>query len=133
MPRAYVKRLVVNTVIEPLRQDWSATLASAPKGVGAIHRRSSLWIKATKDTAAVRIAMTIAKAGKREGALLTVTHEAGLDTDAPETGFEIAIGVINADLTVGADVTLADALMANEGLCSPGVKLHGAGFIVTKA
>ena len=40
---------------------------------------------------------------------------------------------INADLTIGVDVTRANALRANEGLCSPGVKLHGAGFIVTPA
>ncbi len=32
---------------------------------------------------------------------------------------------------MGVDVTTADALTANEGLSSPGVKLHGAGFIVT--
>ena len=42
-------------------------------------------------------------------------------------------GPINADLTIGVDVTRANALRANEGLCSPGVKLHGAGFIVTPA
>ena len=40
-------------------------------------------------------------------------------------------GVIHADLTIGADVAAAVALRANEGLSSPGVKLHGAGFIVT--
>ena len=40
-------------------------------------------------------------------------------------------GRINADLTAGADLTAAEALLANEALCSPGVKLHGAGFIVT--
>src|SRR5690606_18877985 len=40
-------------------------------------------------------------------------------------------GEIHADLTVGVDVTQAKPLLANEWLCSPGVKLHGAGFIVT--
>ncbi|MGB8841736.1 MAG: type IIL restriction-modification enzyme MmeI, partial [Aliidongia sp.] len=44
-----------------------------------------------------------------------------------------AIGTINPDLTVGADVTAAIALKSNEYLCSPGVKLHGGGFIVTPA
>jgi hypothetical protein len=42
-----------------------------------------------------------------------------------------ANGIINADLTVGVDVTVAVPLLANEGICSPGVKLHGSGFIVT--
>jgi hypothetical protein len=42
-----------------------------------------------------------------------------------------ATGRINADLTLGADVKAAKPLRANERLCSPGVKLHGAGFLVT--
>ena len=40
-------------------------------------------------------------------------------------------GRINADLTVGADVSAAVPLQSNAGVSSPGVKLHGAGFIVT--
>jgi SAM-dependent methyltransferase len=89
------------------------------------------WTKATKDAAAVRIAMTVAEAGKRDGVLFTVSAESGLDTDAPEITIDARSGPINADLTIGVDVTRATTLLANEGLCSPGVKLHGAGFIVT--
>lgn len=91
------------------------------------------WTRVTADSAAVRIAMTVARAGKHEGALLTLTHEAGLDTDTPDIRFDPQIGKINADLTVGVDVTKAGALLANEGISSPGVKLHGSGFIVTPA
>lgn len=40
---------------------------------------------------------------------------------------------MNADLTVGASPAAALALRANERICSPGVKLHGAGFIVSPA
>jgi hypothetical protein len=40
-------------------------------------------------------------------------------------------GTINSDLTAGVDVTAVIPLKSNEGVCSPGVKLHGAGFIVT--
>lgn len=90
------------------------------------------WTKATKDAAAVRIAMTVAEAGKREGTLLEVVSESGLDTDAPELVIKAFSGDVHADLTVGADVTRAKALLANEWLCSPGVKLHGSGFIVTR-
>ena len=89
------------------------------------------WTKATKDSAAVRIAMSVAEAGKAEGVLREVTAESGIDTDAPVILFKDFAGKINADLSVGADVTRAQPLRANEGLCSPGVKLHGAGFIVT--
>lgn len=89
------------------------------------------WTKATKDAAAVRIAMTVAQAGTHDGVLLSVTHEAELDTDVPKIDYARQEGRINSDLTIGVDVTKAKALLANEGICSPGVKLHGAGFIVT--
>ncbi len=89
------------------------------------------WSKSAPDAAAVRIAMTVAEAGKAEGLLRDVVREAALDTDTPLIEFADCTGVINSDLTVGVDVTAAVPLKANEGLCSPGVKLHGAGFIVT--
>lgn len=89
------------------------------------------WTKAGKDAAAVRIAMTVAAAGRHEGRLLEVTSEAGLDSDQPQIGFAERAGRINADLTIGADASRARPLLANEALCSPGVKLHGAGFIVS--
>ena len=91
------------------------------------------WTKATPDSAAVRIAMTVGEAGKRTGFLREVAREEGLDTDQPQIEFVERIGTINADLTIGVDITAATALKANDGLCSPGVKLHGAGFIVTPA
>ena len=89
------------------------------------------WTKAGKDAAAVRIAMTVAAAGKHDGRLREVLSESGLDGDEPQIALSERKGRINADLTVGVDVTRAEGLMASEGLCSPGVKLHGAGFIVT--
>jgi len=89
------------------------------------------WTKVTRDFAAVRIAMTVAEAGKRDGLLREVAHEDALDTDQPKIDFTERHGVIHSDLTIGVDVTAATALRANEGICSPGVKLHGAGFIVT--
>jgi hypothetical protein len=39
--------------------------------------------------------------------------------------------VIHADLTTGANVAAAGPLQGNANISSPGVKLHGAGFIVT--
>ncbi|MEQ1673161.1 MAG: type IIL restriction-modification enzyme MmeI, partial [Hyphomicrobium sp.] len=89
------------------------------------------WTKATDDYASVRIAMTVAVAGRRDGVLREVTREAGLNTDEPNIALSAKEGRINADLSVGADVTSALSLLANEGLSSPGVKLHGDGFIVT--
>ncbi|NEW91414.1 DNA methyltransferase [Rhodopseudomonas sp. BR0M22] len=91
------------------------------------------WTKATPDAAAVRIAMTVSVAGVNEGILQEVTREAKLDTDAPEISLAPVVGTINSDLTVGIDVTVATVLAANAGICSPGVKLHGSGFVVTRA
>ncbi len=91
------------------------------------------WTKATDKAAAVRIAMTVATAGKHDGVLRKVEREAGLDTDQPEIEFSTRVGRINADLSVGADATSAGPLAANDGISSPGVKLHGDGFIVTTA
>jgi hypothetical protein len=89
------------------------------------------WTKATEKAAAVRIAMTVAAAGRFEGILREVVREAKLDTDQPEIELSTKAGRINADLTVGVDVSGATALRGNAGLCSRGMSLHGAGFIVT--
>lgn len=87
------------------------------------------WVD-EKDGAAVRIAMTVAAPGKLVGQHLTVTDE----RSAPDhITFAERAGQISSDLRIGADVTAAVALKANHGLCSPGVKLHGDGFILTAA
>ncbi len=88
------------------------------------------WTKLSQDAAAVRIAMTVGQAGLSEGVLREVVSESGLDTDEPLIEMTEQIGAINSDLTVGVDVTTARSLAANDGVCSPGVKLHGSGFII---
>lgn len=88
------------------------------------------WTKATKDSAAVRIAMTVAQRGNASGELREVVKQSRLDSDEPEIVISSATGSIHADLTTGADGTSLPPLKANEGMSSPGVKLHGAGFIV---
>ncbi|NLH51097.1 MAG: class I SAM-dependent DNA methyltransferase [Myxococcales bacterium] len=88
------------------------------------------WVDSAEG-AAVRIAMTVGEAGKRTGRLLTVKKEVETGDIAVVVIFDQKIGGLNADLTVGADVTQAVPLRSNENLSNPGVKLHGAGFIVT--
>jgi SAM-dependent methyltransferase len=89
------------------------------------------WTKVTSDSAAVRIAMTVAEAGKHEGRVLEVLSETGLDTDDPKIAFGETAGTINSDLTAGIDVGSTAELRANDGLCYRGVQLIGSGFIVT--
>lgn len=88
------------------------------------------WLKAS-DKAAVRIAMTVAARGERQGKLARVVSEKGLNTDTPEVRLESVEGKITSGLRLGADMSKAMPLLANEALSSPGVKLHGSGFIVT--
>ena len=89
------------------------------------------WTRVGREAAAVRIAMTVAQSGRKDGVLRTVETEAGLDTDSPVIAFRDAKGPINADLTIGADVTRAKGLMANMGLSSRGMMLFGSGFLVS--
>ncbi len=88
------------------------------------------WVD-TADGAAVRISMTVGIAGSHEGELLTVTDEKPADDGAVDVKLSARRGIIQADLTVGADVAGVTPLQANDGLSCPGVKLHGSGFIVT--
>ncbi len=86
------------------------------------------WVD-EKDGAAVRIAMTVAEAGKVDGRLLTV-----LDESAAPDHVKLAtnVGLISSDLRVGADVTQASPLRSNERISSLGFALYGNGFILTR-
>ncbi|MBF0169328.1 MAG: class I SAM-dependent DNA methyltransferase [Alphaproteobacteria bacterium] len=88
------------------------------------------WADGT-GAANVRIAMTVGGPGKQEGLLLISVGETPDGEGAMQVELSLTKGVIHPDLTMGADTTQAVPLKANDGLCSPGVKLHGAGFIVT--
>ena len=79
----------------------------------------------------VRVAMTVAMAGKHDGVSRDVVTETALDTDEPIIETDDRFGRINGDLTAGLDITAAAELSANGGLSSRGMSLHGAGFIVT--
>src|ERR1039457_436728 len=89
------------------------------------------WVDSA-DGAAVRIAMTVAEAGTREGRWLRVeSEEPGEGEGAAKVEFVERYGLMHPDLTIGPNTTVAFPLKANAGLSCPGVKLHGSGFIVT--
>ena len=88
------------------------------------------WVDAS-DGAAVRIAMAVGRAGKSLGRLAEVITEDTTGADERRVALAFRDGRINPDLSIGADVTAAVALRANEGGSCPGVKLHGSGFFVT--
>ena len=89
------------------------------------------WTKATKDSAAVRIAMTVARIGAFNGQLREVVSEASLDSDNPALTFVEREGRINSDLTVGSAVSSLEGLAANEGIAHKGMQLNGQGFVLT--
>ena len=88
------------------------------------------WTKASRDSAAVRIAMTVAERGERDGELREVVKESGLDTDEPQIVLSQTEAPIHANLATGTNVTALPALQANGGLSSRGVGLFGAGFMI---
>lgn len=89
------------------------------------------WVEAG-DGAAVRISMTVGQAGRQAGVLARVTREVSTeDDDARVVELVETVGMINADLTIGADLGNLAQLKANDGLSSTGVLIIGAGFIVT--
>ncbi|MAP35286.1 MAG: SAM-dependent methyltransferase [Halomonas sp.] len=89
------------------------------------------WVDGN-DGAAVRIAMTVGRAGEAPGLLQQVTNE---NSDESREARHVALsrreGKVFADLTIGADVAGAHPLLANSTIASRGVQLIGAGFIVT--
>ena len=88
------------------------------------------WVDSANG-AAVRIAMTVLAPGAGEGAVLRVTGERTCDFGEVAVTVQERRGLVHADLSVGANVAAAVPLRAMAGVSSPGVKLHGAGFIVT--
>jgi hypothetical protein len=91
------------------------------------------WTKATRDAAAVRIAMTVAAIGVHDGRLFETMKEEALDTDEPRIELRETVGRIHGDLTVGVDLAALQALQANAFVSSRGMMLFGSGFILTPA
>ena len=87
------------------------------------------WVD-TAMCAAVRIAMTVGVSGSAIGELNLVQSENERGDDAAEIELESSVGVIQADLRVGANVASASTLLANEEVSNRGVQLIGRGFIV---
>ena len=89
------------------------------------------WVDAA-DGAAVRIAMTVATAGEACGRLVEVVAESESAEDAANVTLVERNGLLHANLATGANVAAAESLEANRDMSNPGVKLHGAGFIVSR-
>jgi len=91
------------------------------------------WVDSA-DGAAVRIAMTVGLlGGSNGGRLLEVIEETESGEDAANVKLLERIGLIHANLTIGADVGGAVPLESNENLASTGLILGSRGFVLTRA
>ncbi|WP_081136181.1 DNA methyltransferase [Halomonas sp. BC2] len=83
--------------------------------------------------AAVRIAMTVGRAGEAPGLLQQVTSESSEENrEARGVSLSRREGKVFADLSIGADVANAQPLQSNSELSNRGVSLFGKGFIVSQ-
>ena len=87
------------------------------------------WVDSA-DGAAVRIAMTVGTIDNVEGRLLSVTDEREGKGEGLDVTLQEQLGLLHADLRIGANVAAARALRANTELSNRGFCLFGAGFIV---
>ena len=90
------------------------------------------WVD-TESAAAVRVAMTVG-----EKRVYDAAHRAKLGQVIEESDDEESVKVkfeevpqLNSSLSPGVNLDEAVPLASNESICSPGVQLYGAGFIVS--
>ncbi len=116
-----------------LRQTFNRRVVQAALAQGT-HLEMAIpdhpWVDGANG-AAVRIAMTVVAPGAGEGQVLAVTDEQPGEHGEVAVALKERSGLVHADLSVGANVAAALPLRSMQGISSPGVKLHGAGFIVT--
>ncbi|MCL5426744.1 MAG: class I SAM-dependent DNA methyltransferase, partial [Gammaproteobacteria bacterium] len=88
------------------------------------------WVDGN-DGAAVRIAMTVGRAGEAPGLLQQVTNESSDEArEARAVTLSRRDGKVFADLTIGADVAGTASLKSNQNIGQRGFELGNSGFIV---
>ncbi|MEQ1843145.1 MAG: DNA methyltransferase, partial [Verrucomicrobiales bacterium] len=87
------------------------------------------WVDSA-DGAAVRIAMTVAASGKKEGLLEKVVNEVTQEGGENEVTLLGRSGVIAANLQVGADLLSIEKLQSNIGVAVKGFELGSQGFLI---
>ena len=78
-----------------------------------------------------RIAMTVTRNGSHIGILGTVTEEKEIDDGEHDIVLTVKTGKLHGNIKIGPNLSSAKPLPQMDNLSNPGVKLHGAGFIVT--
>lgn len=124
--------MTTNSISQPFQRRTVERHLAAKQPVSIVFAiQDHPWTKATRESAAVRIAMTVAEAGKKEGDLWEVIDGTDPTDNAPQRSYRARRGLINPDLSLGIDLTRTAPLKAAAGICSRGMQLMGAGFIVS--
>lgn len=89
------------------------------------------WVDGA-DGADVRISMTVAEYGSKDGILRRVITETQSDRDDADILFAESKGKIQTNLIIGANVASVKILKANQDLSNRGVSLFGKGFLVSE-
>lgn len=87
------------------------------------------WVD-SEDAAAVRVAMTAVERVSPEQADVILAQAMQATKDAEPVVLSRRVDRIGADLRPGVNLDAAKPLRANSEVCSPGVQLYGAGFIL---
>ena len=87
------------------------------------------WID-SKDSASVRIAMTVCASGTGQGTLAQVVSESEKRLGEYDVTLKTSEGIIHPDLRIGADVSSAVPLIANSQMANTGLILGSRGFVL---
>ncbi|HEX2207102.1 MAG TPA: DNA methyltransferase, partial [Longimicrobium sp.] len=118
--------ITTNTIVQT--QNRALVEAAATRGARVVWAIADHpWVDEA-NAADIRVAMTVIAYDPTSGTLVRVDDEGNVIG-------EVTVDRLNTDLSSHADVATVAAvpLVANEGLASPGFKLHGSGFILTAA
>jgi SAM-dependent methyltransferase len=120
-----------------LRQVFQRRVVEAAIGGGAMivwAVPDHPWVD-SQTGAAVRVSLTVVSSSSRSatgtGLLEEVTEELPLEDGSAALRTQRTFGLIQSSLRVGVNLQQATPLRANEGACSPGIQLYGAGFVLT--
>lgn len=89
------------------------------------------WVD-TEEGAAVRIAMTVVRAGRRQGILGVITKEESESNGQVRVDIAFTKCRIHENLRGGSDITAAEPLRANADIASMGPALGSRGFVISE-
>lgn len=124
--------ITTNSITQPFNRKTIEQQIGAKNGINILFAvPDHPWVDSS-DGANVRIAMSVGTKGNRPSRLLNVEKETTIDHGEVQIVDRQRWGRINANLTVGPDVSQLAQLRSNSKLASQGMTLVGEGFRLSK-